>query len=282
MRKTLKKVLAMVAAGVFTFSITAGLLPVNAAASGISKTGEKIGKVPLNLDEGSEYHAYILFQAKESWVFRNFFYDGTEGIENTKIWNNLVTTCKLDEAQPVDGEVQDAVIKGNGHYTVKITNMNGSPSAQTAGSEPEFSILGFSTDIPKNDTIKFQNVKVKIDGVEKGTRTGDAVYYDKDAIVDPGVIVVEVMNTWHEECDSMSLQLPQDSVEISFDVSGFHYDNPDAVEEKADTDSKSEKIESTKKTSSEEAEMPIVPIAVAGVVVVAVIVIAVVARKSRK
>ena len=67
--------------------------------------------------------------------------------------------------------------------------------------------------------------------MDKGTRKGDEIYYDKDDIKDPGLITVELVNSWHDECQNkMGLLPPRDSVEISFDVSGFNYDNPDAVE----------------------------------------------------
>ena len=72
--------------------------------------------------------------------------------------------------------------------------------------------------------------------MDKGTRKGDEIYYDKDDIKDPGLITVELVNSWHDECQNkMGLLLPRDSVEISFDVSGFNYDNPDAVETPAPT-----------------------------------------------
>ena len=76
--------------------------------------------------------------------------------------------------------------------------------------------------------------------------------------------------------NKMGLLLPRDSVEISFDVSGFNYDNPDAVETPAPT-KEAKKTDSKKSGSTNYA-------AVVGGVVVVIIVIAgvVVAVRCRK
>ena len=202
------------------------LLPMtNVSAAETNAEGKAAAEAELKLDEGKEYHAYMLFQAQNSWVYRGKFWEADKGPKNDN-WDKLLTSLNVTTPVVVDGVVEDAVIKGNGHYSVRLTGLNGSPSA--GADNAEFGILGFSTDIPKNDTIKFDNIKVKIDGTEKGTVTGNDVYYDKDDIEDPGLITVEVFNAWHEECVNLPLTLPNDSLEISFDVSGFQYDNPDA------------------------------------------------------
>lgn len=202
------------------------LLPkTNASAAETNAEGKAAVEAELKLDEGKEYHAYMLFQAQNSWVYRGKFWEADKGPKSEN-WDKLLTSLNVTTPVVVDGTVEDAVIKGNGHYTVRLSGLNGSPSA--GADNAEFGILGFSTDIPKNDTIKFDNIKVTIDGTEKGTVTGNDVYYDKDDIDDPGLITVEVFNAWHEECVNLPLTLPNDSLEISFDVSGFQYDNPDA------------------------------------------------------
>lgn len=212
------------------FAVTAALFSTlfishTASAVDVNEEGKAAAKAELKLDEGQEYHAYILFQAQNSWVYRGKFWEADKGPSNEN-WDKLFTSLNVTTPIVVDGIVEDTVIKGNGHYTVRLSGLNGSPSA--GADNAEFGILGFSTDIPKNETIKFDNINVRIDGVDKGTVTGDDVYYDKDDIADPGLITVEVFNAWHEECKNLSLTLPNDTVEISFDVSGFQYDNPNA------------------------------------------------------
>lgn len=219
----------LIAISVALFS---ALLPkTNTSAAETNAEGKAAAEAELKLDEGKEYHAYMLFQAQNSWVYRGKFWEADKG-PNSDNWDKLLTSLNVTTPVVVDGTVEDAVIKGNGHYTVRLSGLNGSPSA--GADNAEFGILGFSTDIPKNDTIKFDNIKVKIDGTEKGTVTGNDVYYDKDDIEDPGLITVEVFNAWHEECVNLPLTLPNDSLEISFDVSGFQYDNPDAKDQTDD------------------------------------------------
>lgn len=204
--------------------LTAPFAARTASAVDMNEEGKAAAKAELDLEEGKEYHAYILFQAQNSWVYRGKFWEADKG-PSSENWDKLFTSLNVTTPVVVDGQVEDTVIKGNGHYTVRLSGLNGSPSA--GADNAEFGILGFSTDIPKNETIQFDNINVRIDGTDKGTMTGDDVYYDKDDMEDPGLITVEVFNAWHEECKNLSLTLPNDSVEISFDVSGFQYDNPD-------------------------------------------------------
>lgn len=218
------------------------LINQTVSAADVNEEGKAAAKAELKLDEGQEYHAYILFQAQNSWVFRGRFWEADKG-PSSENWDKILTSLNVSTPVVVDGIVEDTIIQGNGHYIVRLSGLNGSPSA--GADNAEFGILGFSTDIPKNDTIKFDNISVRIDGVDKGTVTGDDIYYDKDDIDDPGLITVEVFNAWHEECKNLSLTLPNDTVEIGFDVSGFQYDNPNASGETEDTALDSDKKDST-------------------------------------
>lgn len=268
-------------AGMLALAMVIGMVPGTVAEAGnVNKEGKAAAKAALNLDEGAEYHAYILFSVQHSWVYRGRFFEKDNGL-SYKYWNNLVTSLDLAEAEPVDGKIQDAVISGNGHYTVKITDLNGSPSV--GANNAELGIVGFTTDFPKNDKIKFDNVKVTIDGVDKGTVTGDQVYYDKDDIVDPGLITVEVLNAWHPECKGLNLTLPEDSLEISFDVSGFNFDNPDAVEktniEQKDNKTDTQNTDNNAKKSNNSSM--VVVVVIVGIAVVAVV-IGYTVRKRKK
>lgn len=273
-KKTMKKVLA----GIMALALTLSAVPAGVQAADVNKEGKAAAKADLVLDEGKEYHAYALFTASNSWVFRGRFFEKNNGL-HFKYWDKMVTSLDRTEAEPVDGKITDTVIKGNGHYTVKIEDLNGSPSQGV--NNAELGILGFTTDIPANDKIHFDNVTVKVDGIEKGTVTGDDVYYDKDDIEDPGLITVEVVNTWQEECKGLTLQLPQDSVEISFDVTGFNYDNPDAVSrESDDAKNASSDAAADTKTATKKSTFPIVPVVVV-VVIVGVAAVVIVTKKKK-
>lgn len=228
---------------VFIIALFSALfLSQTASAADVNEEGKTAATTELKLDEGKDYHAYILFQAQNSWVFRGKFWEADKG-PSSENWDKLLTSLNVSTPIVVDGIVEDTIIKGNGHYIVRLSGLNGSPSV--GADNAEFGILGFSTDIPRNETIKFDNINVRIDGVDKGTVTGDDVYYDKDDIEDPGLITVEVFNAWHEECKNLSLTLPNDTVEIGFDVSGFQYDNPNASGQTEDTTLDQDKKDST-------------------------------------
>lgn len=227
-----KRIYRLLAGGfAFVFALAA-FMSVSTVSEAVNKMAEKWGKTPLALDEGTEYHAYLVVQVKESWVCRYFPYDDEMGVENRELWDKIWTTCNRDDAEPVSGTIEDAVIKGNGRYTIKVKGLDGSLNAETAGGEPEFSILAIATDIPVDDRITFDNISVKMDGNEVATKNTDGLYYDKDFEVDPKLYCIDLINTWHAESTdkAISAMLPNDSIEISFDVSGFNYDNPDAVE----------------------------------------------------
>ena len=250
-----------------------------ASAAEVNEEGKAAAKAELKLDEGQEYHAYILFQAQNSWVFRGRFWEADKGPSSDN-WDKLLTSLNVTTPVVVDGIVEDTVIKGNGHYTVRLSGLNGSPSA--GADNAEFGILGFSTDIPKNETIKFDNISVRIDGMDKGTVTGDDVYYDKDDIADPGLITVEVFNAWHEECKNLPLTLPNDTVEIGFDVSGFQYDNPNAsgktdgttleTDKKDSTDQKdATNQDDTGKTTEDRKDNKVLPITIAVIIIIVLV-----------
>lgn len=287
MRKNVKKLAAIALAGALSMASVLGMSSVNASAAGELNDAGKAAKAAakkgeIHLDEGTEYHAYLLFQAVESWVGRDRFFTKKQGVDYDH-FDTLWTSLKSDKLIPLEGaKVEDAVIKGNGHYTVKVTGIDGRCTAEVAGTDPaEYGILGFTTDIPYDQGVTIDNVSVKSDGVDRGKRSGDEVYYDKDDIKDPGLITVELANSWHDECKNpLGLTLPQDSVEIGFDVKGFNYDNPDAVEATA-TPKAAAKDDSSKKDSKGVSTGTIVCIVVVAVVVIAGVVV-VVTRKKKK
>ena len=75
MRKQIRKAAAIVAAGMLSLTMAAGVMPNTASAAELNDAGKKAKKAAadgiVNLDEGSEYHAYLLFQARESWDVQN-------------------------------------------------------------------------------------------------------------------------------------------------------------------------------------------------------------------
>lgn len=281
MRKSIKKLIAAASAGVMALALAAGIVPAGVNAATATKEAQKVGKAALVTQEGSvDYHAYIWFQCKESWVFRNQWWEEDTGRESD-VFNQVSSTLESQDVFKVDGTVQDAEIKGDGTYTVSITGLNGSasaPAGKTPSSEAVFSLLGISTDMPVNEQIKISDIKVKVDGTDKGGVENPTV--DEDTKVDPGTMTWDLINAYHEEYPQLSgAMVPRDSVEVTFKISGFGFDNPDAVEP-------TEAPAATSSTSSsDDADSEgLSSGAVAGIVIVVVIVIAaiVVVVKKKK
>lgn len=95
MRKQIRKAAAVIAAGMLSLTMAAGVMPNTASAAELNDAGKKAKKAAadgiVNLDEGSEYHAYLLFQARESWVGRAKFFEKNQGIDYEH-WDELWTT----------------------------------------------------------------------------------------------------------------------------------------------------------------------------------------------
>ncbi len=172
----------------------------------------------------TEYHAYIGVQTP-TWIFRNAWDDATYGKESG---------C-FDQLGFVDGEwlpqggsFKDVTITGNGTYTVAVEGYDFSGTFQDApilGADGLFNLLFVSTDLPVNDAVVISNVVVKMDGTEIASYA--------DAFMDPDskeVQKVLLANIWNNEIEALPYYAaPKQSIEISFDVSGF--DNDAVVEE---------------------------------------------------
>ena len=300
MRKSIRKMVAVAAAGLMVLSSFA-VVP-NTASAASTKAAKKIGK--QKFDEAGTYHAYVNFQCTESWVYRNPWYsdDGT-GLKS-KIWNQLNGALGSEEAYAIEGTtVTDAELKGNGTYTIKIEGINGqaaspqAPDGSTPANEPTFSILSISTDIPKDakDKVQFSDVHVTVDDVDKGAPA--EITWREDDLNDPGILNAVLVDSYHEETPRLTgMMVPNDSVVITFTVSGFNYDNPDATgetESDASSDTNSDTSSATSDSSSatssassnasaeDSSSFPIWPVA-AGVAVVVVIVVVVVVTRKKK
>lgn len=230
MKKTFRKVVTAVATVAMAFTLAAGLVP-SAASAGVdcSKAGKKAGKAEF--DPAGTYHAYFLFQQSESWVFRNAWYDPELGKDGKfkgegASYDAMLTSLEVADPVAVGGTVIDAEITGNGTYTVGVTGFDVTKLDQDS---TKTTLIGVSTDLPSSGlgTFTISDVKLKIDGSEKWA--GDP-YVNKDA-EEHGLYHFDIVNTYQNAgYESPTIMNPNDSIEITFTVSGFSSDNPDAVE----------------------------------------------------
>lgn len=263
-KRLLKKGIAGVLAGVLCATL---LFPGDVAKAESKK-----------LDLNGTYHAALGLQTcTQVWINRFAYYD--------KEANKYYGTADADKMLAGDPsgngadyacEFQDAEIKGNGTYTVKVTG------ADFAG-ETDISQLHVATDIPLNDTIKFTDVSFSIDG--KKIAGFDQGYMEDEEPYLGGGMDLLLINHWRDglvkdlaakgvtESVENGYALLQgttgEEISVTFTVSGFSYDNPEAVA----TEEPTSTPQAAKDASSEDQESKgsaVVPIVV-GVAVVAVV-----------
>lgn len=230
MRKSLRKLIAGVATCSLSLALAAGIMPNVAEAVDCSKAGKKAAKAELNLDT-PEYHAYFGFQQTGSWTYRDAWYNPASGLDGASFSTGDYNTLFTDGGNgTIDGvTITDAVIKGNGTYSVSLSGINGAIPADD-GADIKTSMVYVSTDIPSSaiGTLNFTDVKLIVDGNEIALPSPEP-YVNADA-QELGLYQFDLVNTYHPEAyTSPSILAMNDSVEIQFTVSGFNVDDPDAA-----------------------------------------------------
>lgn len=182
--------------------------------------GAAEAEAPVNdFDPEGTYHAYLGVQTP-TWIFRNSFDDAAYGLESGY----------FDQLGFVDGEwagqggsFTDAEITGNGTYTVSMTGYDFSGQFNDAailGEDGLFNLLFVSTDLPVNEQVVISNIVLKMDG--KTIAELDNAFLDKDSTTYQKVLLA---NIWNNELEALPFySAPTQSIEISFDVSGFAND----------------------------------------------------------
>lgn len=225
MKKIVQRVSALLMAGVLTVS-----MGTMASAAGKKKQVDLKGK----------YHASMGIQtATELWIEHMAYYDKTQ---NTKYGTPDAGKLQSagDDGNIVDhaGTFTDVEIAGNGTYTLKLEGADFS-------NEQCISQLHIATDIPLNDKIKFSNVVLTING-QQVVEFDEGWMENEDPYLQGGMVVV-LLNHWRGELITLlqgkglsenaenGYNLLQgagdENISIQFAVSGFDYDNPDAVAE---------------------------------------------------
>lgn len=253
-----------------TFEVT----PTIYLASGEAPAEE----APVNeFDPNGTYHAYLGVQTP-TWIFRNAYDDATYGKDSGY----------FDQLGFVEGEwagqggtFTDAEITGNGTYTVSVTGYDFSGQFEGAailGDEGLFNLLFISTDLPVNDEVVISNVVLKMDG--KTIAEQEKAFPDPDSKTVQKVLLA---NIWNNEIEALPYYAaPTQSIEVSFDVSGFANDAaPAEVEAPVETEAAATPTEAPAEAESGSNTGLIIGIVVAVVVVAAIVVGVVVAKKKK-
>lgn len=194
------------------FSTIEYTITLNAVKLAVVKEPEVV-EIPIDLN--GTFNAYLMLQTP-NWTFRDA-HDSANGI-GSAVWGQHITN---NDSGVNYGVVTDAVIAGNGTYTVSITDF-GTIFADdfAAASQDYFNIIAVSTDIPKSDKISITDVQLIVDGQVR--HKYDTAYLNGDA---KETIQILIQNIWNADVKEIGYYpAPSSSLEIQFTVSGFAYD----------------------------------------------------------
>lgn len=168
--------------------------------------------VDSNASKSSEIHAYIGVQTK-AYTFRNGWNDTSYGA--TTEWFN--TLIKWGEDQDGDGKddiidtgavFEDAAITENGTYTVGVSGYDFSQDSEG------LNMLFISTDFAYFPNMGIQDVTIHCDDreypVEKPVIMADS----------SGNLYIELVNIYNTELAPLDLELPTESLKVTFTISG--------------------------------------------------------------
>lgn len=220
MKKRMKSILSVL----FLAIMLVNIIPVYAGATEATPAPTEAATDAAATDAAAggavtysgSYNAYMGFQTDTNlWIFRNAYDDATYGF-GTEEFKGL-SSVKDGVSTKYDGTFTDAVIDGDGTYTVTLEN----PDLQ---SETHISLLYVSTDLPLSDTIQITNVTCKFDGNTK--QTFDVATQDKDS---KKYVKFLLLNNWNADFkDLFFYPMPFKKCEITFTVSGMGYESPTA------------------------------------------------------
>ncbi len=251
-----------------TVSVTFTLSGITYGAS--TAADEDASAAGAGIDLDGTYNAYLGIQTP-NWTYRDSW-NADNGI-GSDYWGQFVYGNETSETY---GTVTDAVVAGNGTYTVSITDFGTIFSDDfAAAGQDYFNLLFISTDIPLSDSISITDVTLKIDG--KTIKTYDTAVLDPD---ETEYVKILIQNIWNEDVAELPFYAaPTSSVEMSFTVSGFNYDNESAAAEVESTEVSAEPAEVENQSNGVN---PVVVVVIVVLVIAAAAVVVVVLQKKKK
>lgn len=194
--------------------------------SAIAAAALAVSMIPVSASAEETYHAYIGVQSA-SFSFRNAWYEPSYGKgvtgDDGMVYFDQITGWDGPTAVSKGGVFQDAEITGDGTYTVSVTDFD-------FGSDESLNLLFVSTDIPLDSGVTISDVKVVLDGNTK--YTFDEAYLSPDAkeYLEPMCI-----NIWNDDLGKeeglFGYVMPENSIELTFTVSGLGAASAEAEEE---------------------------------------------------
>ena len=173
------------------------------------------------VDLSGTYNAYIGLQTPK-YSFRNSWSEssyGLNGSEGSEYFERITSWTDDGSAFTTPGTITDAVIEGNGTYTVSVTGIEW-PEGEFADQDYMNQIF-ISTDIPNTGEVTISNVVLTIDNTNVSLASAGAILSPDD--VDYMTILIQ--NIWNSDVTTIGYySVPFTDISISFDVAGFDYD----------------------------------------------------------
>lgn len=231
MRINTKRVAGLLLAGAL---VCTGTVPVQAAPkssaspspSATASVRPKSTKKPLDttVDPNGVYHATLGFETESTYrsVYRYGYFDDKN--RSKAEWKQIVSGTKgTYNYRTYQGTFKNAVIKGNGTYTVQLRNANYRYAST-------FKLLQVCTDIPNTGDITFSDLRVIVNGQKKLSFKKVSLASSQD------YSVLYAINDKKKDLADLGDQkriVPRsyqnNSVVIKFKVSGFNYNKGEAV-----------------------------------------------------
>jgi hypothetical protein len=173
------------------------------------------------VDLSGTYNAYIGLQTPK-YSFRNSWSEssyGLNGSEGSEYFERITSWTDDGSAYTTPGTITDAVIEGNGTYTVSVTGIEW-PEGEFADQDYMNQIF-ISTDIPNTGEVTISNVVLTIDNTNVSLASAGAILSPDD--VDYMTILIQ--NIWNSDVTTIGYySVPFTDISITFDVAGFDYD----------------------------------------------------------
>lgn len=209
---------------------------------------EEVGPM---VDKNGTYNAYFGIQS-QNFTFRNAWDDATYGKDtNPEAFGQMSLIDTEAGIVKKAGTFTDAVIAGNGTYTVEVNDLAWDDASA------DLNLLFFSTDIPNSGEITISNVKVDFDG--KNVMEFAEGFTDPDSKEWLKVLCINIWNKDLTNNHSMAGMLPNSNVKITFDVSGFDYDKAADAEPEVTPEPTPEPTEAPAEPTAAPTEAPAEP-----------------------
>lgn len=178
------------------------------------------------------YMAFVNIQTT-TWVYRNYFEDKAAGY-GTDIFKTIYNN---ETSAPTTTEIQDAVLDGDGEYTIALNNISLEGST-------DWNMVGISTNIPLDSGISITAATLKY-----GDKTVTSTPVQKAD--NKKYVQIMMINQYDKDMkDTVNTMVPVDgsNMTITFTVSGFGYAK--AVEEAAVAEETETAVTTTEETTA--------------------------------